>query len=114
MFSSTTRSLGRVTAKYGSAVTTKPKAWRSVLTLTELFPSWGTISPKFEARPSGVIAHSTYVRYSGPKILGACKLSKSALISIRPVLLSTFARPRACGIRFVPMKSRSVLPLWCR
>src|SRR5205823_13919863 len=42
-FSRTTKSLGRVTEKYGSAVTIRQKACRYEITLTDDFPSSGTI-----------------------------------------------------------------------
>src|SRR2546429_8701233 len=64
-FSRTTISLGRVTEKYGSAVTMTPKGCRSMLTLTEDFPFLGTISPRPTGRPPGGRGPNKYGRELG-------------------------------------------------
>src|SRR2546430_17703842 len=56
-FSRTTKSLGRVTEKYGSAATIRRKACKSGVHLHDDIPSSGTISPKQTGRPSGAVAH---------------------------------------------------------
>src|SRR5437870_9745730 len=76
-----------------------PKACKSVVTSKPNFPSLlGMTSPRFTERPSGVTAQSTYVRYCAPNLLAGARCAKSALISRRPALLSTFPLPEASGI----------------
>ena len=58
-FSMTTTSLGCDTAKYGSAVTMRPKACNSVVMFSLLSEPLRRTSPRLVARPSGVIAHIT-------------------------------------------------------
>ena len=97
---STASSHRRETAKYGSAVTMRPKnlkLGRHVNNFVVKKKSISTTSPRLAAQPSGVIAHRMYVRYSGPKRVAACKPSNSASISIRRCFSSTFASPRAVG-----------------
>src|SRR6202011_5588120 len=67
-FSMTTTSLGKLTAKYGSAVTIMANVWRLVVTANLLLLPSSTTSPKLLGLPSGEMAHKTYVKYAEPKV----------------------------------------------
>ena len=75
----------------------RPKDCSSVVASSLLLPPFRSTSPTLVARPSGVIAHITYVRYSGPNLVAGSSFCISALILITPCLLSTLASPR--GLR---------------
>src|ERR1700730_2989767 len=109
-FSSTTTFPGCVTAKYGSAVTIIPNVCMSLMAFTCPLPWFSTTSPKFTARPCGDTAHNTYVRYSSPNLVASSKPSNFASISIRLLLLSTFASPEAVCSSSVPWKLSLVDP----
>ena len=110
-FCITTTSLGWLTAKYGSAVMIMPNDCSDVVTLMSFFLSEGSTSPSRLGLPSGVIAHSTYVRYSGPKPFAGGRPEKRASIVMRPRSLCTFASPLAPGSSVVPRKFTFVDPL---
>src|SRR5437870_9703755 len=76
-----------------------PNACKSVVACISLFPLSRTTSPRLLARPAGVMAQSTYVRYSCPNLFAGSMPFSFASISKRPVLLSTFASPAACGMK---------------
>ena len=75
-----------------------------------LFEPSGMISPWLRGRPSGLTAHSTYVRYSRPKPVGSSMCSNFASISVRPRFDSTVASPLPLDISTVPPKSILVGP----
>src|SRR6266571_156425 len=90
-----------------------PNACKSVVACISLFPLSRTTSPRLLARPSGVMAQSTYVRYSSPNLFAGSMPFSFASISKRPVLLSTFASPAACSMSSVPRRSTLVDPPRC-
>src|ERR1035438_5518184 len=70
----------------------------------------GITSPMLCGAPSGVMAHSVYVRYSRPKRVGGDRCATLTSISVRPRFDSTVASPLASGMRTVPRKSITVGP----
>src|ERR1039458_693597 len=88
-----------------------PKACRSVVTCSlALSEPLGITSPMLCGAPSGVMAHSVYVRYSRPKRVGGARCATLTSISVRPRFDSTVASPLASGMRTVPRKSITVGP----
>ncbi len=107
-----TISLGRRTAKYGSAVTIIENVCAGVVAPNFASPFLLTSnSPRFPVRPSGVTIHTTYVRSSAPSFEGCSKLLTVISIFVFPCLASTLASPLAWVITSVPFKSTLMLPL---
>src|ERR1039457_2791738 len=55
----------------------QPEHCSSVLTSSLLLVPFSSTSPRFDVRPSGVTAHNTYVRYSVPFLVAACRTIRS-------------------------------------
>ena len=75
-----------------------------VVTRSPPLPFLSSTSPRLFGRPSGEMAHSTYVMYSGPYFDAGSRFLNVASTDMTPPRLATFAWPDAFVARTVPRK----------